>query len=295
LELIEFQAQGAIEMPPVDWLDREPVIRLVAFVVGFGLIALWELRAPRRRLGVGRAARWPGNLGLVVVDAALVRLAVPLTTVAAAALAASRSWGLLHAAGGLPGWLATLVAVVLMDLAIYLQHVMFHAVPLLWRVHRTHHADLDLDVTTGVRFHPIEVLLSLGIRLAVVAAIGPPPEAVVLFELGLNLSSMWSHGNLRLPGALDRGLRAAVVTPDMHRVHHSLLLPERNANFGFMLSWWDHLCGTYHAQPRDGHQAMAIGIPDFREPAWLRLDRLLIQPFVGESPGPAAPAGPRRA
>jgi sterol desaturase/sphingolipid hydroxylase (fatty acid hydroxylase superfamily) len=284
---------------PVDVLAWEPAIRLVAFALGLGLIALWEHRAPRRPPSVGRGARWPGNLGLVLLDTLLVRLAVPVTTVGAAALADRRSWGLLGAAGravgGLPVWLEPALVVVLMDLAIYLQHVMFHAVPILWRVHRTHHADLDLDVTTGVRFHPIEILLSLGVRLGFVVAIGPSPVGVLLFELLLNLSSLWSHGNLRLPDALDRGLRRVVVTPDMHRVHHSVLAPERNANFGFTLAWWDHLCGTYRAQPRDGHQAMAIGTPEFRDPGWLRLDRLLVQPFVGPALRRGAPIRPDQA
>jgi len=175
--------------------------------------------------------------------------------------------------------------VLVLDLAIYLQHVMFHAVPALWRLHRMHHADLEFDVTTGLRFHPLEILLSMAIKLAVVAALGPPAIAVLVFEILLNATSMFNHANVRIPGPVDRVLRCFVVTPDMHRVHHSILRRETNSNFGFNLPWWDRLLGTYRAQPADGHEAMTIGIEQFRTRRDLRLDRMLVQPLLGPASG----------
>ena len=183
----------------------------------------------------------------------------------------------------LPAWVGVVASVVLLDLAIYFQHVLFHAVPVLWRLHRMHHADLDFDVTTGLRFHPIEILLSMVIKLAVVAALGAPALAVLIFEVLLNATSMFNHGNVRIPAGLDRVLRWVVVTPDMHRVHHSILSRETNSNFGFNLPWWDRLFGTYRAQPAAGHEGMTIGIEQFRDPRELRLDRMLLQPFRGDA------------
>jgi sterol desaturase/sphingolipid hydroxylase (fatty acid hydroxylase superfamily) len=218
------------------------------------------------------------------VDTVLLRLAFPLLAVGLAALAARQGWGLLNR-GTLPAWLAFGLAVLALDLTIYLQHVMFHAVPALWRLHRMHHTDLDFDVTTGLRFHPIEIALSMGIKLAAVTVLGPPPAAVLVFEVLLNGTALFNHGNIRLPLALDRVLRLLLVTPDMHRVHHSIFPSETNSNFGFNLPWWDRLCGTYRAQPRDGHDAMTIGIDQFREPRELWLHRLLVQPFRGSASG----------
>ncbi|MGD9728767.1 MAG: sterol desaturase family protein, partial [Nitrospiraceae bacterium] len=192
----------------------------------------------------------------------------------------SRGWGLLNVLE-LPRWPGFVFAVVALDLAIYLQHVMFHAVPALWRLHRMHHADLDLDTTTGARFHPIEILLSMVIKFAVIAALGAPPVAVVIFEVLLNATSMFNHANVRMPAGLDRLLRWIVVTPDMHRVHHSIIRNDTNSNFGFNLPWWDRLLGTYQAQPAEGHEGMTIGLDNFRDPKQLRLDRMLLQPFVG--------------
>jgi sterol desaturase/sphingolipid hydroxylase (fatty acid hydroxylase superfamily) len=272
----------------------EPAIRLGCFLGALLLIALWEGRAPRRPREVSRAARWPGNLGLVALNTLLTRLAVPVTAIGAAGLAEARGWGVL-AAIGTPPWLAVPLAIAVLDLALYLQHVAFHAVPVLWYVHRMHHADPDLDVTTGVRFHPIEVLLSVAWKLAVVAVLGPSALAVLLFEVVLNASSMWSHGNLRLPPLLDHALRWVVVTPDMHRVHHSVVVSERNSNFGFNLSWWDRLGGTYRVQPEAGHEGMVIGVEGWHGSACLRLDRLLLQPFVAPGGDPAARETPRRA
>jgi sterol desaturase/sphingolipid hydroxylase (fatty acid hydroxylase superfamily) len=260
----------------------EPFIRLGAFGGVFIAMALWELFGPRRKLVIGRFARWPNNLGVVVVDTLLVRLVFPVTAVGVALFAEVHGWGLFHAVT-IPVWMAVLASVVLLDLAIYFQHVLFHAVPALWRLHRMHHADLEFDVTTGLRFHPVEIVLSMMIKLAVVAALGAPAVAVLIFEVLLNATSMFNHSNVRIPLGLDRVLRLFVVTPDMHRVHHSVLIRETNSNFGFSLPWWDRLFGTYRAQPAAGHDAMTIGIEQFREPRELGLDRMLLQPFRGDA------------
>src|SRR5262245_6370141 len=244
----------------------------------FALMALWELWAPRRHQAIGRLRRWPSNLGIVVLDTLLVRLAFPTAVVGVALLGESRGWGLLPALD-VPPWLALAGAVIALDLAIYLQHVLFHAVPALWRLHRMHHADLEVDVTTGVRFHPLEILLSMVIKLGVVAALGAPPVAVLAFEVLLNATSMFNHANVRLPERLDRVLRWLVVTPDMHRVHHSIAPRETNSNFGFNLPWWDRMFGTYRPAPAAGHAGMTLGIEQFRDPVELRLDRMLLQPI----------------
>ena len=269
-------------------LLHEVPIRLAVFAGVFAVVALWELAAPRRRLSASKAVRWASNLGIVVVDTLLLRLTFPILAVGLAALAQQEGWGLLNRPalqGWLPGWLAFVLAVLALDFAIYLQHVMFHAVPALWRLHRMHHTDLDFDVTTGTRFHPIEILLSMAIKLAAVGVLGPPPAAVVVFEVLLNGTAMFNHGNIRLPLGLDRWLRLLVVTPDMHRVHHSIHPGETNSNFGFNLPWWDRLFGTYRAQPRDGHEGMTIGIEQFRDPGELWLHRLLLQPFRSHARG----------
>jgi len=259
-------------------LTNETLIRLAAFAGVFAVMAAWEILAPRRRQKLGRGTRWPSNIGIVVLDTVLVRLVFPTTAVGLTLLAETRGWGLFRALD-LPVWVNVLLAVAALDLVIYLQHVLFHAVPVLWRLHRMHHADLEIDVTTGARFHPIEILLSMGLKLGVVAALGAPAVAVLAFELLLNATSMFNHSNVRMPGWLDRCLRWIVVTPDMHRVHHSIVVRETNSNFGFNLPWWDRLFGTYRAQPAAGHEAMIIGIEQFREPAEQRLDRMLTQPF----------------
>jgi sterol desaturase/sphingolipid hydroxylase (fatty acid hydroxylase superfamily) len=230
-----------------------------------------------------RWRRWPSNFGIVVLNTVVVKLLFVATAVGMAEYAREHGWGLFNAVE-VPAALAVIATVVALDLIIYLQHVMVHAVPALWRLHRMHHADLDFDVTTGARFHPIEIVLSMVIKLAAVVVLGAPPVAVVIFEVILNATAMFNHGNLRLPEAVDRVLRLFVVTPDMHRVHHSAIPAETNSNFGFNLPWWDRLLGTYRAQPAAGHEDMIIGIEQFREPGDLRLDRMLIQPFRG-SPG----------
>ena len=259
-------------------LAHESALRLAGFVGIFAAMALWELLAPRRRQTLGRGRRWPSNIGIVVLDTLLVRVLFPTAAVGVALLAEAHGWGLFHVLNA-PAWLAVVGSVILLDLAIYLQHVLFHAVPVLWRLHRMHHADLEFDVTTGLRFHPIEILLSMGIKLGVVAALGAPAVAVLIFEVLLNATSMFNHGNVRLPQRIDRVLRWIVVTPDMHRVHHSVVPRETNSNFGFNLPWWDRLCGTYRAQPAAGHEGITIGIEQFRDPRELRLDRMLLQPF----------------
>jgi sterol desaturase/sphingolipid hydroxylase (fatty acid hydroxylase superfamily) len=266
----------------VDLINHEPAVRLGAFAGGLLVIAAFEAFAPRRERAVGRLARWPHNLALVALNTLLVRAVVPISAVSLAALAQERGWGLFNGGVSL-GWVTVLVSVALLDLAIYLQHVMFHAVPVLWRLHRMHHADLDFDVTTGVRFHPVEVLLSTGYKLALVSVLGIPAIAVVAFEVLLNAGSMFNHANLWLPEPVDRALRWLVVTPDMHRVHHSAAPAEINSNFGFTLPWWDRLCGTYRAEPAAGHERMTIGLEDFRDPGYLRLDQLLVQPLLGAS------------
>jgi len=261
-------------------LSNETAIRLGFFLGVLALVALWEAVLPRRQRAVSRWVRWPNNLAVVVVSTLLLRVLIPLAALDLAAIAGDRGWGLFNNID-LPFWLAVVLSVLVLDFAIYLQHIMFHAVPALWRLHRMHHADLDLDVTSGARFHPFEIVLSMGIKMAVIVALGPPIIAVLIFEVLLNASSMFNHGNVRIPGPIDRVLRLFVVTPDMHRVHHSIIVRETNSNFGFSLPWWDRLLGTYRAQPEMGHTGMTIGIEQFRTPRDLWLDRMLVQPFRG--------------
>ncbi len=263
-------------------LSHEPAIRLTFFLGIFAAMALWELLSPRRALVVPKARRWGANLGLVVLNTVALRFIFPAAGVGMAAFAAQQGSGLFNFYA-VPGWFAVIASVVLLDFAIYMQHVMMHSVPALWRLHRVHHADLDFDVTTGARFHTIEILLSMLIKFAVIVVLGPPVVAVVIFEVLLNATSMFNHSNVRLPLGLDRVLRRVIVTPDMHRVHHSVEDDETNSNFGFSLPWWDRLFGTYRDQPRAGHEAMTIGIRTFRDPK--RCDGLpgmLAMPFVGQ-------------
>ncbi|MBE0530924.1 MAG: sterol desaturase family protein [Rhodospirillales bacterium] len=260
-------------------LASEAVVRVSFFLGVLVLMMALEAAFPRRARNVSRSRRWPGNLGIVVLDSLIVRALVPMAAVGVAMIAEAREWGLFHALD-VPLFWAALLTVLVLDLVIYLQHVMFHAVPALWRLHRMHHADLDIDVTTGTRFHPIEILLSMIIKMAVVAALGAPAIGVVIFEVLLNATSMFNHANLKLPRRLDRVLRWLVVTPDMHRVHHSAIRRETDSNFGFNLPWWDRLLGTYRDQPEKGHDGMTIGLTIFRDPGASRLDKLLIQPFL---------------
>jgi sterol desaturase/sphingolipid hydroxylase (fatty acid hydroxylase superfamily) len=266
-------------------LQNETVIRLTVFFGVLAIVAGAEITLPRRRLTVSKLRRWVSNLGIVFLNSALVRLILPATAAGFALFAAQRGWGVFNVLEA-PTWVGIIASVVILDFAIYLQHVMFHAVPALWRLHRMHHADLDFDVTTGARFHPIEILLSMLIKFAVIAVIGAPAAAVIIFEVLLNATSMFNHGNFRLPVGLDRVLRLFVVTPDMHRVHHSIEDHETNSNFGFNLPLWDRLFGTYKAQPDAGHEAMTIGIRDYREPRLATdLPGMLILPFLGRITG----------
>jgi sterol desaturase/sphingolipid hydroxylase (fatty acid hydroxylase superfamily) len=261
-------------------VSTEPLIRLVAFVVVFAALAIGEVAAPRRSRLNSRLRRWPSNLAVSALNTGFVRVMFPATVVSLALIRERQHWGLLNSMP-IPWWLAVLASVILFDLAIYLQHVMFHAVPALWRVHRMHHADLDFDVTTGARFHPIEIALSMLIKFGLVVTLGAPAVGVLIFEVLLNATSMLNHGNIRLPLRLDRYVRWLVVTPDMHRVHHSIVVGETNSNFGFNLPWWDRLLGTYRDQPAAGHDIMIIGIEQFRDARELWLDRMLLQPFRG--------------
>ena len=266
-------------------LSNEGGIRLAIFLGILIAIAIWEVAAPRRRIEIPRVIRWTNNLGVVVIDTILVRLTFPIVAVGLALLAQDKGWGLFNMIEA-PTWLAIIASIVILDFAIYLQHVLFHAVPALWRLHRMHHADQAIDVTTGLRFHPIEILLSMVIKLAVVAALGPPAVAVLIFEVLLNATAMFNHSNIRLPEGVDRVLRLFVVTPDMHRVHHSVIQKETDSKYGFNLPWWDRLLGTYIAQPSKGHEGMTIGFEQFRRVREQWLDKMLTQPFRGPASGP---------
>ncbi len=260
-------------------MEHEALIRLAVFLAVVLALALWEVLAPRLDRPAERLRRWPGNLGLVALSTLIIRLLVPVLPVGLAALAQARGWGLLNALP-LPDLAAGLGTILLFDLAIYWQHVASHRWRWFWRLHRVHHADTVLDLTTAVRFHPLELLLSLAYKLLLVLALGPPAWAVLAFEILLNALPLFNHANVRLPLRLDRALRLAVVTPDMHRVHHSTDLREANTNFGFCFPWWDRAFATYQDQPARGHEGMAIGLNIFRDRAWAGLWRLLRMPFV---------------
>lgn len=261
-------------------LSQEQPLRLGVFLSVLALMMLWELAAPCRRQEIPRLLRWGNNLALVVVDALLLRLSFPVLALGLATEAQAQGWGLLNLVA-LPGWLAVLVAILILDLGIYLQHALFHAAPVLWRLHRMHHADLEFDTSTGLRFHPAEILLSMALKLGIVLALGAPPLAVLLFEILLNATALFNHGNVTLPARLERGLRLFMVTPDMHRVHHSSDPVETHSNFGFNLPWWDWIFRTYRPAARLAPQDMQIGLQQFRNRRELWLDRMLLQPFRG--------------
>jgi len=266
-------------------IENEKEIRMSFFFGMLLLVGLWELLAPRRVLTISKALRWINNLGLVFLNSAILRLVFPMAAIGVAISAQQYSWGLFNLID-IPLWLAAVLTIVIMDMVIYLQHVMVHSVPVFWRLHRVHHADPDYDVTTGSRFHPIEIILSMGIKFCTIVLLGPPVFAVVLFEIILNATAMFNHGNIRLPTKLDAVLRLFVVTPDMHRVHHSTEDDETNSNFGFSLPWWDRLFGTYRAQPRGGHEAMTIGIRKFsrvKDVSWI--SGMITLPFKGGMSG----------
>lgn len=259
---------------------NESAVRLACFGSVFLLLALIEMAAPRRPLTAKKSLRWWSNLALIFLNTAAVRVVLPMGAVGVALVAEERSWGLCNNLD-MPVEIAVPLAVIALDLIIYLQHVLFHAVPILWRLHRVHHADLDVDVTTGLRFHTIEIVLSLGIKLAAIILLGASAVAVLIFEVLLNATAMFSHSNIHLPQWLDHWLRCVLVTPDMHRVHHSVITRETNSNFGFNLPWWDFLFGTYRAQPAGGHEEMLLGLDEFRDERVERLTTMLALPFVG--------------
>jgi len=265
----------------IAFLKDERTIRLGAFLAVFIVLAVVEVFAPKRALLTSKPRRWFANLTIVALNPVSVFLLFPILPVGLALFASEHNWGLLNQVA-LPEWLTVIAAVVVLDLVVYTQHVLFHAIPTLWRLHMMHHADMDIDMTTGLRFHPIEITVSMVFKLSTIAALGAPAVAVLIFEVALNATSMFNHGNISLPQGIDRILRLIVVTPDMHRVHHSVIIRETNSNYGFNLPWWDRLFGTYKSQPAKGHTDMTIGLSQFRDPQKLSLPRLLILPFVGD-------------
>lgn len=260
-------------------MENEEFLRIASFFGALSLIALWEMVAPRRALSTDKGQRWVANLSMIAIATFMARLIFPLLPVGLALLAQEHGWGILNLVA-VPPWLGVTLAVIALDLVIYLQHVLFHFLPVLWRLHRMHHSDLDLDASSANRFHPLEIVISIGIKLGAILLLGASPLAVLLFEIILNATATFNHGNIRIPLGIDRWLRTVLVTPDMHRVHHSILPRETNSNFGFSLPWWDYLGGTYRAQPSAGHLEMTIGLKEFRDPARLNLPRLLVQPFL---------------
>jgi sterol desaturase/sphingolipid hydroxylase (fatty acid hydroxylase superfamily) len=263
-------------------LQNEKPIRMGFFFGVLLIMALWEITAPRRKLTASKILRWTNNLGLVFFNNYIIRFLFPAAAIGVAITAKEQGYGLFNVYEVSP-YIAIVASVVIMDFVIYIQHVMVHAIPMLWRLHRVHHADPDYDVTTGARFHPLEIILSMLIKFAAILLLGPPVVAVIMFEVILNVTAMFNHGNVGLPPALDRVLRWVLVTPDMHRVHHSVEDDEANSNFGFSLPWWDRLFGTYRDQPRGGHEGMTIGIHkyhDAKDVSWIT--GILTLPFRGE-------------
>jgi len=276
---------------PDQILNHAAALRLAVFLGILTIMVAWECIAPRRKRRLSRAQRWPHNIALVVLNTLVVRVLFPAGAIGVALFARQQGLGLFNLLD-VPPLLAVVAGVLLLDLAIYFQHVAFHIIPWCWRVHQVHHADVDLDVTSGSRFHPLEIVLSMLIKFSVVLMLGAPALAVLIFELLLNGSAMFNHSNVKLPFGLDRWVRLLLVTPDMHRVHHSVRRRETNSNYGFSLSWWDRLFGTYVAQPRDGHLEMTIGLEAFQDPRTSRrLDRMLVLPFLGEARETELPGG----
>lgn len=264
-------------------MNIETIFRLGFFIGAFALIAVLEILAPRRALTVSKSKRWFSNLTIIALNPVSVHLVFPILPVGMALIAAERNWGLLNNLD-LPFWLETAIGVIALDLTVYFQHVLHHAVPLLWRLHMVHHADLDYDLTTGLRFHPVEIIVSMALKLSAVTALGPSALAVLIFEIALNVTAMFNHSNIHIPIGMDRLLRLAVVTPDMHRVHHSVVIKETNSNYGFAFPWWDRIFGTYQDQPIQGHHTMTIGLTQFSDIKQQTLFQLLTMPFA-EDPG----------
>lgn len=262
--------------------EHETIIRLGSFFGIFALLAIWEISSPKRQLLNLRRFRWFSNIGLIVISNVLIRFIIPTAAVGIAVHAEQEQLGFLYHIEKLPELMHFILAFILMDLAIYFQHIMFHALPMFWRFHRVHHSDLDCDITTGVRFHPFEIILSILFKFVVIISIGAPVLAVVIFEVILNAASMFTHSNIKIPAKIESITRWVIVTPDMHRIHHSIDESETNSNFGFFISIWDRLFGTYIKTPTKGHEQMEIGLQDFREPKWQNLRWLIYLPFVSK-------------
>lgn len=263
------------------FFEYESIIRVSSFLGIFFLLAIWEISFPKRELLHLRRFRWLSNISLIFISSFLVRFIFPTAAVGIALVVDQNHWGLLYYFE-LPFLIHMIAAFILMDLSLYFQHVIFHALPLFWRFHRVHHTDLDCDITTGLRFHPFEMVISMLLKFVTIAALGVPVLAVVVFEVVLNAASMFSHSNIKIPLAIEKIVRWFIVTPDMHRIHHSVRENETNSNFGFFISVWDRLFGTYLSEPREGHTNMLIGLHDFREPKWQNLRWLIYLPFVSK-------------
>jgi len=263
-------------------ISHEPFVRLAFFAAIFSIVAVAEALRPRRKLVASKQKRWINNILLSFTDTIILRFVFPIFPVGVAVFCKESGWGILNYFH-FPLWVAVICAVVLLDLIIYVQHKMFHLIPVFWRLHKVHHIDQDIDVTTGLRFHPLEMILSMIIKMTAVAVIGAPPVSVVIFEILLNGATMFNHSNLHIPLAADRFIRLMIVTPDMHRVHHSVIVKETNSNYGFSFSWWDRLFGTYRREPEAGHLQMKIGLNGYSDPKYLQLSQMLITPFVSRS------------
>lgn len=262
-------------------MEGQNAVRLITFIMVFIIVALLETRMPRRAPTVSKRWRWFNNLSIIAINPIVLRLVLPVLAVGMAQKAQANGWGMLNYLD-ISGPMALGISIIVLDLIVWLQHVMFHAVPLLWRLHMVHHTDLDYDLTTGLRFHPIEIVISMILKLAIIVVLGLPPTAVLTFEIVLNGMALFNHANIKLPPLLDRYLRFFIVTPDMHRVHHSVIIRETNSNYGFNFSIWDRMFGTYLAQPSKGHEDMIIGLSQYRDHRRLTLPWLLVLPFLGD-------------
>ena len=262
-------------------IDKEIWIRLGVFCLVFLAMAIWETTRPRRILTEPKGKRWTTNLSITLLNALILRLLFPLAAVGSALIAEEKNWGLFHQLA-FDNRIAAIISIPVLDFTIYFQHVMFHYIPVFWRLHMVHHTDLNIDVTTGARFHPLEILLSMIIKMSVIVLLGAPAYSVLVFEILLNATSMFNHSNIYIPPNIDKFIRLLFVTPDMHRVHHSVIIRERNSNFGFNFSWWDHMFRTYKDQPDKGHRGMLIGLANFRDFKQLGLPNILALPFFGE-------------
>ncbi len=260
-------------------IQNQTVIRLTFFLSILLIVGVWELQKPRLILKNSKLIRWVSNLGIVFLNSVLLKIIFPLTATGLAIYAETKGWGVFNIVSIDPT-LKVILSILMLDMVIYFQHVMFHAVPLFWQLHQMHHVDLDYDVTTGSRFHPIEIILSMGVKFTFIVLLGVPALAVILFEIILNGAAMFNHGNIYIPPQIDKYLRLFIVTPDMHRIHHSVVVKETHSNFGFNVPWWDRLFGTYIAEPEAGRTQIEIGTPKFRDAKYLGLHWMLILPFI---------------